>query len=229
MINNFREVVSGSEFLEMSADEVEEYIQNENLRIPNEDSVYHAVISWVRVCPDERKTCLGQLLKSVRFRFCSAYCLKYIMPKEPLMDTVEYHKIILSAVKHQNDDGVCWDKLHGVCKECEVLPRKGYQSKAAMVIIGGISDPGDVTRNECWHLKNDGWEVLEDCPMPTTVRHFSACMTRDGILVSGGRSGDKPARQCSLLSTSTYQWVLCQTSTQLGPDMPRCVWEGKYM
>ena len=40
MANNLNDVVSGPEFQDMSADEVEEYIQNENLRISNEDPVY---------------------------------------------------------------------------------------------------------------------------------------------------------------------------------------------
>ncbi len=205
MMNNFTEVVIGPEFQNMSAEDLEVYIQNENLRIPNEDSVFHAVTSWIRFQPGERSQLFGQLVKHLRFRFCSTYCLKYLAPKEPLLDTVEYQKIIFSAVNHQND-GICWDKVHGVCQDCKVSPRMGYQTKVSMIIIGGKSDPGDVTRTECWKLENDGWEVLEECPMPKTVRIFSACVIKDGIVVSGGGNGDMVFSQCWLLSTPTYQW-----------------------
>ena len=83
MAGNFKQVVAGPEFPSMSADELEEYMQNENLAIPNEDSVYHAVISWIRFQTNERTRYFSHLIKCVRFRFCSSYCLKYVVPNEP--------------------------------------------------------------------------------------------------------------------------------------------------
>ncbi len=93
MTNDFKDVVSGPEFLDMSADEVEKYIQNENLRIPNEDVVYHAVISWIRHQPEERESRFSQIVKSVRLRYCSTYCLQYTVPEEPLMGTLEQQRL----------------------------------------------------------------------------------------------------------------------------------------
>ena len=207
MMNNFKEVVSGPEFLDMSTDEVDEYIQNENLRIPTEDPVYDAVISWIRHQPEERESCFTQLLKSVRLRFCSAYCLKYTVADEILMGTVDYQKLLVSALKHHDADTLCWDRVRSECKDCNVLPRQGFRRISNMIIIGGASntDTGtDITTNQCWRLENEEWEVLNECPMPETVRLFSACITRDGIVVTGG---GKPVSQCWLLSTSSYQWT----------------------
>ncbi len=82
----YKEVVAGPEFLEMPIDDVEEYIQNDNLRIPNEDQVYDAVITWIKYHSDERSVHLSQLVKSIRFQFCSSYCLRYTLSREPLID-----------------------------------------------------------------------------------------------------------------------------------------------
>ncbi len=206
MVNNFKEVVAGPEFLDMSADEVDEYIQNENLRIPNEDPVYDAVISWIRHQPEEREPHFSQILKSVRLRYCSTYCLKYTVAEEPLMGTVRQQKLLVSALKHHYLDSVCWDTVHSECIDCRLLPRVGYHGMPNMIIIGGISDL-DITMNECWRLENDEWEALKKFPMPKMVQFFSACMVNDGIVVSGGLNV-KAVRQteCWLLSTSTYQW-----------------------
>ncbi len=206
MCSDFKEVVSGPEFLNMSADEVEEYIQNESLRIPNEDPVYDAVISWIEKNPEDRASAFSQLISSVRFRFCSAYCLKHIVPKESLMETLEHQRILISAMKHKDTESVCWDNVGGDCVDCSVLPRKGYQSKPSMLIIGGFSDTGDADRRECWHMQNEEWNVLEKSPMPTPIRVFSACTVTDGIVVSGGFSKGTSVSQCWLLSTLTYQW-----------------------
>ena len=119
------------------------------------------------------------------------------------MCTLEYHKIVLSAIKHQSTDGICWDNVHGACKDCTVSPRLGYHGKSGMIIIGGCSDPGDITRRECWQLSAKVWEVMEEYPMPKLVRIFSACLAGDGIVVSGGQNSGKPVIQCWLLSTST--------------------------
>ena len=209
MVNNFKEVVSGPEYHNMSVDDVDKYIQNDGLRIPNEDSVYHALISWIRFQPDERSHHFTELVKRVRFCFCSRYCMEHIVSKEPLMDTLEYQKTILSAMKHQGDHhyDVCVDKEHDENLGWDLRPRKGYESKQSMIIIGDISDLGGTTSGECWRLENYGWEVLKESPMPPEiVGLFSACMARYGIVVSGGSSQGKPASQCWLLSTSTYQW-----------------------
>ncbi len=48
MENNFNAVVSGKEFFTMSETDLAGYIQNENLKIPNEDPVFEAVKSWIR-------------------------------------------------------------------------------------------------------------------------------------------------------------------------------------
>ncbi len=159
MVNDFKEVVSGPQFQNMSAHDVEEYIQNEGLRIPNEDPVYDAVISWIRYQPDERSLHFSQLIKDIRFRFCSTYCVRYVALKEPLMETAEYQQVLLSALKHQTDDGFCLDKVRSECKDCNVLPRQGYQCKPTMHIIGGVSDPGDHTTKECWRLKKGNGRV----------------------------------------------------------------------
>ncbi len=206
MVSNFKEVVSGPEFLDMSADEVGEYIQNENLRIPNEDPVYNAVISWVRHQPEERESCFTQLLKSVRLRFCSTHCLKYTIAVEPLMDTVDHQKLLVSALKHQDPGTLCLDRAHAECKDCSLVPRKGFQQLSNMFIIGGVSDIGDITMDQCWRLENDEWGVLNECRMPETLRFFSACVARDGIVVSGGSRKSNAVSQCWLLSTSTYHW-----------------------
>ncbi len=206
MENDFETVVSGPEFLEMSANEVKEYIQSEGLRIRNEDPVYDAVMSWINYKADERAPSFSLLLKNIRLQFCSERLLKFILPKEPLMETLENQKILVSALKHQATGSLCWDKVQSECMECNILPRNGYQRISRMTIIGGIADPGQAKRRECWNLGEKGWNILEKCPLPGEMYLYSACLVNDVILVSGGRIDGKAVSQCWLLSTSTCQW-----------------------
>ncbi len=236
MVNNFETVVSGPEFLEMSVNGVEEYIQSEGLRIPNEDSVYDAVMSWISYKADERTSSFSLLLKNIRLQFCSERLLKFIVPKEPLMETLEHQKILVSALKHQGTGSLCWDKVQSECMECSILPRKGYQKISRMTIIGGLADPGNVQRRECWSLGEHGWNILEKCPLPEEIWLYSACLVNGGILVSGGKIDRDPVSHCWLLSTSTYQWSPVpdlntararHASVCVGPEGDVCVIAGE--
>ena len=123
------------------------------------------------------------------------------------MEASEHQQILVSALKHQDAEDLCWDKLYSGCLECDILPRTGYHSKPSIIIIGGISDPGNVGRKECWQLFDNGWEVMEQENMPTKLFMFSACVVKEGIIVSGGQKGNEPVSQCWFLSTSTFQWT----------------------
>ncbi len=70
MENNFNMVVSSTEFLTMSETDLTGYIKSENLKIPNEDSVFEAVTSWVRQNLQERERTFPRLITHVHLRYC---------------------------------------------------------------------------------------------------------------------------------------------------------------
>ncbi len=201
MENNFNDVVSGSEFLTMSETDLTTYIQNENLKISNEDPVFEAVKSWVRLKPQERGSRFIGLITHVRLRYCSPHYLTQVVSKEPLMDNHECQKILVAALVHHTTTA-----LPDGRKQPDTGPRKGYTKTDILITIGGFSDPGDVVRTDCWCLEEAGWRVMEHCPMPVELQFFSACVMKEGILVTGGYNGSKIGSQCWLLSTSNYQW-----------------------
>ncbi len=205
MVNNFTEVVSGEEFFNMSENEVVDYIQNENLKVADEDPVFEAVVSWVRHQPQERESSFSRLITHVRLRYCSPHYLSRVVSKEPLMDNHERQKLLVAALLYQSSADFQSHQPPGN-NDYSAAPRKAYAKEATLVTIGEISDPGSDTRTDCWRLEDGKWRVMEQCPMPVSLFYFSACMMKEGILVTGGRSGSKPISQCWLLSTSTYQW-----------------------
>ena len=202
MVSNFTEVVSGREFLTMSETDVAGYIQNGNLKIPNEDPVFGAVVSWVRHQPQERESSFPRLITHVRLRYCSPHYLTQVVSKEPLMDNHECQKLLVAAVIHQSSTSAPTNQSRDHSK----APRKGYTRRETLMILGGVADPGNVNSTDCRRLGETGWSVIKECPIPASMRMFAACMMKEGILVTGGSSSGKPVRQCWLLSTSTYQW-----------------------
>ncbi len=206
MVNNFTEVVSGSEFLAMSEKDVMNYMQNENLKIPNEDPVFEAVVSWVRHQPQERESSFPRLITHVRLRYCSPHYLRQVVSKDPLMDNRECQKLLVASFIHQSYADVPGHHRHDSSNDHDPAPRKAYARRTTLVIAGGSSDPGHIIQTDCCRLEEAGWRVMEQCPIPTSVEMFSACIIKEGILLTGGYDNGKPVSQCWLLSTLTYQW-----------------------
>ncbi len=205
MVSNFTEVVSGREFFKMPDNEVVDYIQNENLKIPDEDPVFEAVVSWVRHHAQERESSFNRLITHVRLRYCSPHYLSRVVSKEPLMANLECQNLLVAALLYQSSAYVRTHQPSGN-NDHNAVPRKSYAKETTLVTIGGRSVPGNKTRTECWRLEDGEWRVMEQCPMPVSLVCFSACMMKEGILVTGGYSDGKPVSQCWLLSNSSYQW-----------------------
>ncbi len=198
MVNNFTEVVSGREFLTMSEKDVADYIQNENLKIPNEDPVFAAVVSWVKHHPQDRESSFFRLIRHVSLSYCSPHYLRQVVSKHPLMENHKCQTSLVAALIQSSSD---FQTHHH-----SFAPRKAYARETTLVTVGGKSDPGNIIRADCWRLEEAGWREMEESPIPATVETFSACAMKERILVTGGYSGEEPLSQCWLLSTSTYQW-----------------------
>ncbi len=207
MENNFFEVVAGREFLTMSETGVAEYIQNRNLKIPNENPVFEAVKSWVRHQPQSRESSFPRLIAHVRLRYCSPQYLTQVVSKEPLMNNPAYQKILGTASLHPTDAD-----LLDCSMQTSTAIRKGYTSTNTLIAIGGASGPKHDSRTNCWRLEKDGWGAMQQVPEDVSEDFFSTCVVKDGLLVTGGYNNndgdhdDEPVSQCWLLSTSTCQW-----------------------
>ncbi len=152
MVDNFTDVVSGREFLTMSEPDVVEYIQNENLKIPNEDPVFEAIVLWVEH-ERQRESTFSRLITHVRLRYCTPHFLTHVVSKEPLMGSLDCQKALVAAALLQNR--VTATSTDSSSEQPSTAPRK-YVRGPIFVTIGGITDPGALS-----HLQTVGvWMQL---------------------------------------------------------------------
>ena len=79
---NFLDVMHGDEFLTLSADKVAEIFSSNELNVEKEESVFEALLIWLKHDEDERQKELGILLPLVRFGLINLkfYKLHYSYP-----------------------------------------------------------------------------------------------------------------------------------------------------
>ncbi|XP_022107960.1 kelch-like protein 24 [Acanthaster planci] len=96
-LKNFREVIKYEEFLELSRQELVEYLGDDNLNLLSEEEAYKALIKWVKHDLEARKNLLGFVLKSIRLPYSSPKVLDAVA-EDPLVKECEgCHDLILEA------------------------------------------------------------------------------------------------------------------------------------
>ncbi len=211
MMDKFQEVISYPEFQNLTVPELEQYIQSDNINIPNEDPVFGAVVRWFGQQQDKQasNSHFARVIKHVRLRYCSSHYLTAVVATEPLMETLECQKLIVAAVTSKGTCGVHQSSadIHVDPQNASVMPRKSYQKAPTLFTVGGFVSPGHISSRECWCLSDSEWEVIEESDMPHNIWLFSACLAPHGVLVTGGYGGGKTISECWILSTSSLQWT----------------------
>ncbi len=208
VMHDFSRAISDLEFYNMSVDDVEEYIENDNINIPCEDLVFQAVVFWIRHHPETRESCFSRLVKHVRLRFCSMHYLTWVVAKDPLMENIECYRLVVAALSYKkSNDSVPTCEFDGA--DYIASPRKSYATGSTLIVGGGMSIHEGIN-SRCWYWEDHVWRLNEGSAMPKKLELFSACTVKDWILISGGYThagGDlKPITECWLLCTSNLQW-----------------------
>ncbi len=205
MMNKFVDVVTGPEFKALAEDEVIQYIQDEKLRVLNEDPVFEAVVLWVKHDIDTRRPCFSNLLEHVRLTYCSPSYLQNVIARESLMEHPACQKLLMLSFVHQFESEDRVGCVHDTVKP-HSKPRAYYNT---LLLIGKVENRRFPVSAECYFLTGREWIPMKDLSLSrcANVSEFSACLTKDGILVSGGLRQELALRECWLLSTTKFEWT----------------------
>ena len=87
LIGRHLDFVSKNEyFLGLHCDTIIEILKDDNLQVPSEETVYEAVMAWIKYDEDQRKDELCRLLKIVRMPMLSVVFLLGVVGKEDLIE-----------------------------------------------------------------------------------------------------------------------------------------------
>lgn len=84
VLENFLQVVEHDEFLELPVDRLKLYISSDFIDVRNEESVYEAVMRWIRYDIDDRKAFLPVLMEEIRLPMLDMHSLSLI-ERDPLV------------------------------------------------------------------------------------------------------------------------------------------------
>ncbi|GFO40755.1 kelch-like protein 21 [Plakobranchus ocellatus] len=183
-LENFTSVIENDEYLDLSIERLQDYISSDLIDVRTEETVFNAVLRWVKFDLDKRQKFLPEVLANVRLAVLDFSSLKLI-ENEPLVSSSEKCLELLQEAEqlkqsfHETEGG----KRRRSMQDSLIQPRPSTVAKEVIVILGGFTS--DITCSvEMYDPYKEKWFSLQDFPQPT---HWSSITVLNNcIYVAGG-------------------------------------------
>ncbi|WAQ97198.1 KLHL6-like protein [Mya arenaria] len=185
----FSAVLISDEFHQISADNLIEIINDDDLNTPSEEAVCDAVLKWVDFDPNNRRQELGKLFRNVRFPLICVKYVKELRKKDIVLGSEECNdmlKDVFLYLTSESDDPE--SELPNYLSE---MSRKCHHRQEEMMCIVGTRSrhPNpQATEIKCFSFRRDAEYSLAALPEePGACFGITKC--RDDVYVSGGYHG----------------------------------------
>ncbi|XP_039947409.1 LOW QUALITY PROTEIN: kelch-like protein 28 [Hirundo rustica] len=176
---NFEDVCRTEEFLELTHSELDEIVSNDCLNVVSEETVFHALESWIKYDVRERQKYLAQLLHCVRLPLLSVKFLTRLYEANHLIRDDHTCKHLLNeALKYH------FMPEHRLSHQSVLLTRPRCAPKVLCAVGGKAGLFACLESMEMYFPQNDSWIGL--APLSIPRYEFGICVLEQKIYVLGG-------------------------------------------
>lgn len=202
-LENFSSLVQFDEFLNVSLEKLLWFVSSDLIEIRNEETVYNAVMRWIKYDIEDRKKYLLQLLQEVRLPVININNLRSMEQESLILDNDECMELVRKAlIKHETIHDQ-YGRRRLSMQDTGFHPRPSTIAKEVIVVVGGLN--GYVTRSaEMFDPQKNTWSPLAAFPKPVTW--FSVSSVVNCIIVAGGIIDGRLIDYVWKFDTSDRQW-----------------------
>nr|CAD7264941.1 unnamed protein product [Timema shepardi] len=196
---HFTEVISNQEFLLLPADEVAKLLSSDDLNVPSEDHIFHALTAWVKHDVSERKKDCGQLLALVKLPLLApSFIADYIETNPLFREERVCLDLIMEALKYH-----LLPERRPMLQSPRTRPRKS--TVGALFAVGGMDANKGATSIERFDLRTNSWS--EVAKMSGRRLQFGVAVLDGKLYVVGGRDGLKTLNTVECYDMKTQAWT----------------------
>ncbi|XP_040908268.1 kelch-like protein 10 [Toxotes jaculatrix] len=183
MLNHFEEVaVTSEEFLLLSEQTLAEIIENDQLSVKKEETVFEAILRWIAYVPEERRKYISLLLSKVRLALMSPeYIMESVKDNEMVKASEECQQILLETMEVMLEvrttrfsDSVFYNPL--------ARPRL---PSAILLAIGGWSGGNPTNGFEAYDVRADRWVKVTEIEWAPRAYHGTAFLNGSVYCIGG--------------------------------------------
>lgn len=198
---HFMEVVCNQEFLQLSAEEVAKLLASDDLNVPSEESVFLALMGWVKHDLTNRKNdlVLANLLGLVKLPLLPpSFIADHIETNPIFKDVRACQDLIMEALKYH-----LLPERRTLLQSPRTHPRKS--TVGFLYAIGGMYAKKGATNIERYNLRSDTWHHVDE--MNGRRLQFGVAVVDGKIFVVGGRDGLKTLNTVECYDPATKTWT----------------------
>ncbi|KAK2579589.1 hypothetical protein KPH14_010884 [Odynerus spinipes] len=195
---HFMEVIKNQEFLLSSADQVAELLESDDLNVPSEETIFHALTSWLEYDPAKRRKDASRLLSLVKLPLLSpAFIADHIESNEMFKDQKAAQELIMEALKYH-----LLPERRPLLQSNRTKPRKATVGE--LLAVGGMDAKEGATSIYSFSLRENTWKSVST--MRGKRLQFGAAVVDRKLIIAGGRDGLKTLNTVECFDFSTHTW-----------------------
>ncbi|XP_004607816.2 kelch-like protein 38 [Sorex araneus] len=206
-LTRFPEVAATADLKELGAAELRDYLGDAAL-CAEEETVFEALMAWLRHDVASRRQHMQELLLQVRLRYIHPAFFHHFIASDALLRSSPACRALLEAARQQVFS------LHGASSlPCpwHVPPRNAYRE--FLLLVGGRKDNQQTTRDVLLYDGHSGcWQGLAKLPV-RLYKAASVALHRSVYVLGGvalGEGARVPSRHVYVFSLKLNQWSLGQ-------------------
>ncbi|XP_063970300.1 kelch-like protein 5 [Lytechinus pictus] len=192
------EVTQNQEFLMLGSDEVCNLFSSDDLNVPNEETVYYALLAWANYDVVSRQSEIAKLLEHIRLPLLSPQFLSDAVDNNPLFKGDDKcQRLIMDAMKYH-----LLPERRPLMQSARTKPRKS--TVGALYAVGGMDSTKGATNIEKYELRTNVWTHVGH--MSGRRLQFGVAVIEDKLYVVGGRDGLKTLNTVECYYPASKTW-----------------------
>ncbi|XP_006871369.1 PREDICTED: kelch-like protein 4 [Chrysochloris asiatica] len=181
-MENFIEVIKNQEFLLLPANEMSKLLCSDDINVPNEETIFNALMQWVGHDMQARQRDLAMLLSYIRLPLLSPQLLADLENSSMFSGDLECQKLLIEAMKYH-----LLPERRPMMQSPRTKPRKS--TVGALYAVGGMHAMKGTTTIEKYDLRTNSWLHIGTMNGPRL--QFGVAVIDNKLYVVGGRDGLK--------------------------------------
>ncbi|XP_021936868.1 kelch-like protein 5 isoform X2 [Zootermopsis nevadensis] len=196
---HFMEVIPNQEFLMLPADEVAKLLASDDLNVPSEEEIFHALMVWVKSDVASRKKDVSRLLSLVKLPLLMpSFIADYIETNPLFREDRVCQDLIMEALKYH-----LLPERRPMLQSPRTRPRKS--TVGDLYAVGGMDANKGATSIEKYDLRANTWNHVAS--MSGRRLQFGVAVVDGRLYVVGGRDGLKTLNTVECYDIKSKTWT----------------------
>ncbi|XP_077388451.1 kelch-like protein 4 isoform X2 [Festucalex cinctus] len=196
-MENFLEVIQNQEFLLLPTAEIVKLLSSDDINVPDEETIFQALMMWVRYDVQRRQQDLGLLLSYIRLPLLPPQLIADLENNKMFSDDLECQKLLMEAMKYH-----LLPERRPMFQSPRTKPRKS--TVGALYAVGGMDATKGSTTIEKYDLRTNTWVPLG--VMNGRRLQFGVAVIDNKLYVVGGRDGLKTSNMVECYNPVNKLW-----------------------